>query len=77
MYVPTTIEEIAEEFVELCYDFHYLRHKKDAQPDPREERTRQMFIACGNRTRMEIALHDVHIGNYNLNELLRRKGFTV
>ena len=75
-YTPTmTLEEIAEEFVELCYDFHYVRHKKHAYHDPREEQTRQMFLACGNRNRMEIALHDVHIGNYTLTELLQMKGF--
>ena len=72
-----TLEEIADEFVELCYDFHYLRHKKNAYHDPREEQTRQMFLACGNRNRMETALHDVHTGNYTLNELLIRKGFAV
>ena len=75
-YLSTmTFEEIVEEFVDLCYDFHYLRHKKDAYHDPREERTRQMFLACGNRSRIESALHDVHIGNCTLNELLKMKGF--
>lgn len=70
-----TLEEIAEEFVEICYDFRYLRHKKNAYHDPREEATRQMFLACGNRNRMETALHGVHTGAYTLNELLEMKGF--
>ena len=70
-----TFEEIVEEFVELCYDFHYLRHKKDEYHDPREDAVRKMFLACGNRNRIESALHDVHIGNYTLNELLRQRGF--
>ena len=70
-----TLEDIADEFVSLCYDFHYLRHRRNEYHDPREERTRQMFLACGNRNRMETALHGIHIGDYTLNRLLEMKGF--
>lgn len=78
MYVTTaTFEDIVEEKISLLYDFRYLRHKKDAYFDPREEQVRKMLLACGNENRINSAIRGIHTGDYTLNELLKMKGFTV
>lgn len=73
--IATTFEEIVEEKIELLYDFRYLRHKKDAYHDHREERVRKMLLACGNENRIDSAIRGIHTGAYTLNELLITKGF--
>ena len=73
--IAITFEDIVEEKIELLYDFCYLRRKKDAHSDPREERVRAMFLACGNENRITSAIRGIHTGAYTLNELLITKGF--
>ena len=76
MYMPTiTFEEIVEEKIDLLYDFHYLRRSKYEPHDSREERVRQMLLSCGNENRIDSLIRGIHIGDYTLNEALKRKGF--
>ncbi len=71
----TTFEDIVEEKIDLLYDFHYLRRNRNNPHDIREERVRQMLLACGNENRINSAIRGIHTGDYTLNELLERKGF--
>lgn len=76
MYIPEiTFEDIVEEKIGLLYDFCYLRRGKDRAPDSREERVRQMLLACGNENRINSLIMGIHIGDYTLDEILERKGF--
>ena len=78
MYImATTFEDIVEEKISLLYDFHYLKHKKDAYHDPREEQVRKMLLNCGNENRIDSAIRGIHTGAYTLNELLEMKGFSI
>ena len=71
----TTFKDIVEEKIDLLYDFRYLRRNKLQRHDIREERVRQMLLACGNENRINSSIRGIHTGDYTLNELLEMKGF--
>lgn len=76
-----TTEIVVEKKISLLYDFCILVKRKGLHgvviPDPREETVREMLTACETELVMTNRLHDVLKGEYDLNTLLQRNGYTV
>lgn len=66
---PTTIENEVEKKISVLYDMYILRNH-----DAREEAVRKLLLSYETPMRMDNAIHDVIVGNYTLNEWLKRKG---
>lgn len=72
--VPTTVSGETEKKINLLYDLLILRYNGDAKDDL-EDATRNFFKSCSSVISMDNAVHGLIMGNYTLNELLKRKGF--
>ena len=75
---PTTYADEVAKKVSLLYDFAMLgtlRGKKIVRYDEREEAVRELFNSYGSVITMDNAVHGVLVGDYTIDEMLKRKGF--
>ena len=68
------LEEQIDKKVSLLYDMCILfKRRKDTRE--RERAVRKMLASYETERQMDNAVHDVIVGNYTLNDLLKRKGY--
>lgn len=72
-------EEFSEEVnkkVSFLYDSYMLtRRYHKTQPDEREEAVRKMLSDYNSSILMDNAIRGILVGDYTLNDLLKRKGY--
>lgn len=69
-----TLDEQVDKKVSLLYDLCVL-HRNGKNKDAREQAVRGLLASCKSEKQIDNAVHDVVMGNYTLNELLKRKGY--
>ena len=69
-----TLEEQIDKKVSLLYDMCILI-KRRAGIDDREEAVRKLLSSYQTEQQVDNVVHDVIIGNYTINDMLKRKGF--
>lgn len=72
--VECTIEEQIDKKVSLLYDLCML-YKRRNGVDKREQAVRELLASYQSEMQMDNAVHDIVVGNYTLNDLLKRKGY--
>lgn len=60
-----------EQKISLLYDLHILKRSKKIN-DCREEDVRKILLTCTSSTQLNNVLHGIFIGNYTLDDLLRK-----
>ena len=73
---PTTLKKEVDKKIHLLYEFCILAHDKKAR-DKREKELRKILLDCNNETRMNNVVHDLLMGNYTVNDLLRRYNYAL
>ena len=69
-----TLEEQIDKKVSLLYDMCLLtKRRKDA--DNLEKEVRQLLSSYTNERQMDNAIHDIVVGKYTINDILKRKGY--
>ena len=53
----------------------YQLHELSGKPDHRENAVRKMLLACESSVMMDNAIHGIFIGDYTLDDILKRKGY--
>ncbi len=71
---PCTLEDQVDKKVSCLYDMCKL-YRRGKNPDEREKVVREMLKSCTSETQINNAVHDVVVGKYTLNDLLKRKGY--
>ena len=71
---PCTFEDQVDKKVSLLYDLCVLYRYRGSH-DKREESVRNLFTSYRSEVQMDNAVHDILVGNYTLNDLLKRKGY--
>lgn len=80
-FANNTNEPFADEIdkkVSFLYDCCMLckhRRNREVLPDEREEAVRKMFAQYNSSILMDNAVRGILVGDYTLNDLLKRKGF--
>lgn len=69
-----TFEEQVDKKVSLLYDMCILLKRRKGVDD-REGAVRKLLSAYQSERQVDNAIHDIIVGNYTLNELLKRKGY--
>ena len=71
-----TFAEEVDKKVSFLYDACMLcKRKHNTQPDEREEAVRQMLSQYNSGILMDNAIRGILVGDYTLNDLLKRKGY--
>lgn len=69
-----TLEEQIDKKVSFLYDMCMLcKHKGHA--DKREQAVRELLASYQSETQIDNVAHDLILGNYTLEDLLKRKGY--
>ncbi len=69
-----TFEEQIDKKVSLLYDMCILLKRRKGV-DNREEAVRKLLSSYQTEQQVDNAVHSVVVGNYTLNDLLKRKGY--
>lgn len=72
--VECTLEDQVDKKVSLLYDLCVLYKRRNCA-DNREEAVRQLLSSYETERQIDNAVHDIIVGNYTLNDLLKRKGY--
>ena len=68
-----TLEEQVDKKVSLLYDLCILC-RKGQYADKREQFVKQLLTSYKSEIQMDNAVHNIIVGDYTLNDLLKRKG---
>ena len=77
----TFIEGIVKYGFEYDQEVHekirclYQLYELKGRPDSRENAVRKMLLACESSILMDNAIHGIFVGDYTLDDILKRKGF--
>lgn len=69
-----TIEEQVDKKVSLLYDLCILC-KRGRYADNREEAVKKLLSSYESEVQIDNAVHNIIVGDYTLNDLLKRKGY--
>lgn len=69
----STLDEQIDKKVSLLYEMRILL-KRTKGADDREEAVRKLLASYQTERQIDNAVHDVIVGNYTLNQMLKRKG---
>ena len=69
-----TLEDQVDKKVSLLYDLCKL-YRRGKKPDDREKALRELLTSCKSETQIDNTVHDILVGDYTLNDLLKRKGY--
>ena len=71
---PCPLNEQIDKKVSLLYDLCILR-RKGMNEDEREQAIRELFASYGSEIAMDNVVRSLIMGNYTLNDFLKRKGY--
>ena len=71
---PCTLGDEVDKKISLLYDFCILKHKRFRKPDDREVAVRKLLSQYQSEYSMTRAIRPVVLGEYKLDDLLRKKG---
>jgi hypothetical protein len=69
-----TFEDQVDKKVSLLYDLCKLQ-MRGRKSDDREDAVKHLLASYQSEVLMDNAIHDVVVGKYTLNDLLKRKGY--
>ena len=72
---PTTYENEVDKKISLLYDFCILHKRKYQRPDEREDAVREFLRSYGSPILLDNAVRNILVGNCELDETLKRKGY--